>query len=151
MSAKKTKNISNKKINGGHDTMRADTDRTKAVDLAITQIERQFGKGSIMKLGGGEQGRRHPRNPDGRHRARCRTRRGRHSPGTGDRDFRPRIRRKNDPCPAHRGRGAETERPGSLHRRRARPRCVLPPQDRRQYRRPADLTARQRRAGPPSM
>ncbi|HNQ17620.1 MAG TPA: recombinase RecA [Smithellaceae bacterium] len=35
--------------------MRADTDRTKAVDLAITQIERQFGKGSIMKLGGGEQ------------------------------------------------------------------------------------------------
>jgi len=55
MSAKKTKNISNKKINGGHDTMRADTDRTKAVDLAITQIERQFGKGSIMKLGGGEQ------------------------------------------------------------------------------------------------
>jgi recombination protein RecA len=26
-------------------------DRSKAVDLAITQIERQFGKGSIMKLG----------------------------------------------------------------------------------------------------
>ncbi|MFZ2397400.1 MAG: recombinase RecA [Smithella sp.] len=32
----------------------ADMDRTKAVDLAITQIERQFGKGSIMKLGGAE-------------------------------------------------------------------------------------------------
>jgi recombination protein RecA len=32
----------------------ADIDRTKAVDLAITQIERQFGKGSIMKLGGAE-------------------------------------------------------------------------------------------------
>jgi recombination protein RecA len=30
-------------------------DREKAVDLAITQIERQFGKGSIMRLGGGEQ------------------------------------------------------------------------------------------------
>ncbi|MEN6358870.1 MAG: recombinase RecA [Smithella sp.] len=29
-------------------------DRSKAVDLAITQIERQFGKGSIMKLGGAE-------------------------------------------------------------------------------------------------
>ena len=27
------------------------TDRTKAIDLAITQIERQFGKGAIMKMG----------------------------------------------------------------------------------------------------
>ncbi len=35
--------------------MCADIDRSKAVDLAITQIERQFGKGSIMKLGGAEQ------------------------------------------------------------------------------------------------
>ena len=33
----------------------ADMDRSKAVDLAITQIERQFGKGSIMKLGGAER------------------------------------------------------------------------------------------------
>ena len=29
-------------------------DRERAVDLAITQIERQFGKGSIMRLGGKE-------------------------------------------------------------------------------------------------
>ena len=35
--------------------MCADVDRSKAVDLAITQIERQFGKGSIMKLGGSER------------------------------------------------------------------------------------------------
>ncbi len=35
--------------------MCADLDRSKAVDLAITQIERQFGKGSIMKLGGSER------------------------------------------------------------------------------------------------
>ncbi len=35
--------------------MASDMDRTKAVDLAITQIERQFGKGSIMRLGGGEK------------------------------------------------------------------------------------------------
>ncbi len=34
--------------------MGSDTDREKAVDLAITQIERQFGKGSIMRLGGDE-------------------------------------------------------------------------------------------------
>jgi recombination protein RecA len=35
--------------------MGTEMDREKAVDLAITQIERQFGKGSIMRLGGGEQ------------------------------------------------------------------------------------------------
>jgi recombination protein RecA len=35
--------------------MASDMDRAKAVDLAITQIERQFGKGSIMRLGGGEK------------------------------------------------------------------------------------------------
>ena len=35
--------------------MCADLDRSKAVELAITQIERQFGKGSIMKLGGSER------------------------------------------------------------------------------------------------
>ncbi len=31
------------------------SDREKAVDLAISQIERQFGKGSIMRLGGEEK------------------------------------------------------------------------------------------------
>jgi recombination protein RecA len=35
--------------------MGSDLDREKAVDLAVSQIERQFGKGSIMKLGGGER------------------------------------------------------------------------------------------------
>ncbi len=35
--------------------MCADLDRSKAVDLAITQIERQFGKGSIMKLGSSDR------------------------------------------------------------------------------------------------
>jgi recombination protein RecA len=34
--------------------MGMESDREKAVELAITQIERQFGKGSIMRLGGGE-------------------------------------------------------------------------------------------------
>src|SRR3954454_18690415 len=29
-------------------------DRQKALDAALTQIERAFGKGAIMKLGGGE-------------------------------------------------------------------------------------------------
>src|SRR5512137_2516937 len=35
--------------------MGSEMDREKAVDLAISQIERQFGKGSIMKLGGSEK------------------------------------------------------------------------------------------------
>ena len=35
--------------------MGVDMDRNKAVDLAISQIERQFGKGAIMKLGGSEK------------------------------------------------------------------------------------------------
>lgn len=34
--------------------MGSDIDREKSVDLAITQIERQFGKGSIMRLGSSE-------------------------------------------------------------------------------------------------
>ncbi len=34
--------------------MAADTERTRAVELAISQIEKQFGKGAIMRLGGGE-------------------------------------------------------------------------------------------------
>ncbi|MCK9195488.1 MAG: recombinase RecA [Syntrophales bacterium] len=35
--------------------MGVDMDRNKAVDLAISQIERQFGKGAIMRLGGAEK------------------------------------------------------------------------------------------------
>jgi recombination protein RecA len=38
----------------GETNMGSDTDRERAVDLAITQIEKQFGKGSIMRLGGDE-------------------------------------------------------------------------------------------------
>ncbi|MHB8091433.1 MAG: recombinase RecA [Syntrophales bacterium] len=34
--------------------MAADTERARAVDLAISQIEKQFGKGAIMRLGGNE-------------------------------------------------------------------------------------------------
>ena len=30
-------------------------DRRKALDAALTQIERSFGKGAIMKLGGGAE------------------------------------------------------------------------------------------------
>ena len=33
--------------------MAEDKDRERALDLAVSQIEKQFGKGSIMKLGEG--------------------------------------------------------------------------------------------------
>jgi len=32
--------------------MSEDQSKKRAIDMALTQIERQFGKGSIMKLGG---------------------------------------------------------------------------------------------------
>ncbi|MFQ5665738.1 MAG: DNA recombination/repair protein RecA, partial [Candidatus Binatia bacterium] len=31
--------------------MALDANRTRALDLAVSQIEKQFGKGAIMKLG----------------------------------------------------------------------------------------------------
>lgn len=37
------------------ETMASDMDKGKAVELAIAQIERQFGKGSIMRLGGADK------------------------------------------------------------------------------------------------
>ena len=41
-------------------------ERTKAIDLAFAQIEKQFGKGSIMRLGSKED-RTHRRNSYRRH------------------------------------------------------------------------------------
>ncbi|TAK06735.1 DNA recombination/repair protein RecA, partial [bacterium] len=32
-----------------------DVNREKAIELAVSQIERQFGKGAIMKLGEGDR------------------------------------------------------------------------------------------------
>jgi recombination protein RecA len=52
---KETKNNTEKITELGRLHMCADLDRSKAVELAITQIERQFGKGSIMKLGSSER------------------------------------------------------------------------------------------------
>jgi recombination protein RecA len=39
-------------ITGGEGMMKVDSSKDKAVDLAVNQIEKQFGKGAIMKLGG---------------------------------------------------------------------------------------------------
>ena len=32
-------------------TMATDTDRSKALDMALGQIDKQFGKGSVMRMG----------------------------------------------------------------------------------------------------
>ena len=39
--------------------MAEDKDRERALDLAVSQIEKQFGKGSIMKLGEGASDAKH--------------------------------------------------------------------------------------------
>jgi len=46
-------NNSSKKLSPKHSdfSMPSESDRTKAVDIAVGQIEKQFGKGSIMRLG----------------------------------------------------------------------------------------------------
>ena len=43
-------------------------DRLKAIDGTLSQIERQFGKGSIMRLGAARDGRRSTRSPPARSR-----------------------------------------------------------------------------------
>ena len=68
-----------------------DKDKEKALDLAVSQIERQFGKGSIMRLG--EAHARHGRrvDPDRLDRPGHRARRRRHPARPGHRDLRPRV------------------------------------------------------------
>lgn len=41
-------------------TVNANPDKTKALDLAVASIEKQFGKGSIMKLGGTDERKVYP-------------------------------------------------------------------------------------------
>lgn len=40
---------------GKKSTKKKDSAKSKAIDVAVSQIEKQFGKGSIMKLGGGKK------------------------------------------------------------------------------------------------
>lgn len=47
-----TKKKKTTKKNTKSSTKKADSPKSKAIDVAVSQIEKQFGKGSIMKLGG---------------------------------------------------------------------------------------------------
>ena len=122
-------------------------DKTKALDAALSQIERAFGKGSIMRLGKNQKAVEIETIPTGslgldialgRRRPAARPRR---------RDLRPGILGQDDADAARHRRGAEEGRRLRLRRRRACARSRLRPQARRQSRRSADLPARHRRAG----
>src|SRR5215211_4401447 len=86
-----------------------DKDRSKALDAALSQIERAFGKGSIMRLGKGQKPVEIETVPS----------------GPRGRDLRPGIVRQDYARPVHRGRGAEEGRGLRLHRRGARARPDL--------------------------
>ena len=121
-------------------------ERDKALDMALGQIEKQFGKGSIMRMGekGYDGDRGHPHR---RARPRPRPRHRRPAPGPGRRDLRPGVVGQVHARHARRGRGPAQRRHLRLHRRRARHGPGLRQGHRRRRRRAADLPARHRRAG----
>ena len=92
--------------------------KNKALDAALAQIERAFGKGSIMKLGQREALEIEvdlDRLAGPRHRARHR----RPAQGPHRRDLRPGKLGQDDAGPARRRRGPEEGRRLRLRRRRA--------------------------------
>ena len=122
------------------------SDRRQALDLAIASIDRQFGKGAIMRLG--QSGaldeiassrpapcRSTPRSASAASRAAV-------SPRSTARSRRARPRSRSTSSPR---RSAGRHR--GLHRRRARARSHLREEPRREHRRAPDLPARHRRAG----
>ena len=130
--------------NGSGD--KAVAERGRAVDAAILAIEKQFGRGSIMKLGSAER-QAVDFDPDGLDRAGPRARRRRHPARPDHRDLRPRVVGQDHGLPArHRG-GPAQGRDRGVHRRRARARPGLCPRLRRERRRAPRQPARHRRAG----
>ena len=97
---------------------RASTERTRAVDAAILAIEKQFGRGSIMKLGSSRK-QNVDSIPTGSIAldlaSASAASRGRITEG-----LRARVVRADDALPARPRRGPEARRRGRLHRRRAR-------------------------------
>ena len=122
-------------------------DKTKALDAALSQIERAFGKGSIMRLGKNQKAVEIETIPTGSLGPRHRARRRRPAARPRDRDLRPGIVGQDDADAARHRRGAEARRRLRLRRRRTCARPGLCPQARRQPRGSADLAARHRRAG----
>jgi recombination protein RecA len=95
-------------------------DKQKALDSALAQIERQFGKGSIMKLGGDNRRAGYRGDLDRLARARHRAGHRRAAQGPDHRDLRARKLGQDHADAALRGRGAEKGRRLRLRRCRTR-------------------------------
>ena len=122
-------------------------DKSKALDAALSQIERSFGKGSIMRLGKNMQSMDVDTVSTGLARPRHRARHRRPAARPRGRDLRAGILGQDHAGAALPRRGAEEGRHLRLHRCRARARPDLCAKARRQCRRSFDLAARCRRAG----
>src|SRR3984957_5337967 len=119
-------------------------DKTKALSAALSQIERQFGKGSVMKLGKNDRSMDIETISSGSLGLDIALGVG-GLPRGGGRDLRAGILRQDPAGAAHGGGGPEEGRHLRLHRCRTRARSGLCPQVRGQYRRTPDLAARHRR------
>ncbi len=125
---------------------RREMDKQKALESALAQIERSFGKGSIMQLGA-TPAARHRGDLDRLARARHRAGHRRPAEGADHRDLRAGKLGQDHAGAARHRRGAEDWRRLRLRRRRARARPALRQEARGRPRRAADLPARHRRAG----
>ena len=121
--------------------------REAALKGALTQIERQFGQGSIMKMGDDAAQVRVAADAHGRAVARPRARRGRGAARADRRGVRPGVVRQDDAALPRARQRPEAGRDLRVHRRRARHGPGLREADRRGRRRAARLPAGPRRAG----
>ena len=121
--------------------------RSKALDAALSQIERAFGKGSIMRLGKNDKSMEIETISTGSLGLDIALGIGGLPRGRVVEIYGPESSGKTTLALHCHRRGAEEGRHLRLRRRRACARPDLCPQARRQSRRPADLAARHRRAG----
>ena len=122
-------------------------DKSKALDAALSQIERAFGKGSIMRLGKNENPVDIATVPTGSLGLDIALGIGGLPRGRVVEIYGPESSGKTTLALARRRRGPEERRHLRFHRRRACPRRLLCAQARRQSRRPSHLAAGYRRAG----
>ena len=120
--------------------------REEALDVALGQIERQFGKGSVMRMSDAAQVAIGA-GVDGLALARPRARHRRAPAGPHRRGLRPGVLGEDDARLPRDRRGAAPRRDLRVHRRRARDGPDVRAPDRRQHRRAARLAAGHRRAG----
>ncbi len=125
----------------------ATVDRDKMLDVTLQQIEKQFGKGAVMKLGRASGGSRGIGDPHGVARARPGARHRGRAPRSHHGSLRARGLGQDNGVSAHHRRGAGQRRHRRVHRRRARARPHLCARARGEHRRAARLPARLRRAG----